>query len=409
MRRIGKLIAGVTLLWAAASAGQEVGRVLPPWSAGVLDIHQVNAAAGDCAFLILPDGTTMLIDAGATRPTTGRQVPMKPNASREPGEWIARYVRHMLAHQARPAIDYGCLTHFHSDHMGPVYDDSPVVASGAYKIAGFTEVGHRVPMRKVIDRGWPDYDWPRKLDDATMLNYRAFLKWNTEHKGMTVERFEPGRNDQIVLVRAPEKYPNFEVRNIAANATVWTGAGAETRYLYPTEGARPERPPENNCSIAFRMRYGKFDYFTGGDLTGAHVTGPAWRDVETPVAKAVGPVDVSVLNHHGYLDSQNAFFVSTLRPRVWINPVRDACHPGHSVYRRIMSRQLYPGPRDLFTTNFHPASRMVIVGENDPATSYQGHIVVRVAPGGNTYKVIILDDSAETFKVTAVYGPYESR
>ena len=39
-------------------------------------------------------------------------------------------------------------------------------------------------------------------------------------------RLSPGRNDQIVLVRDPKAYPQFEVRNIAANGDVWTGDAA---------------------------------------------------------------------------------------------------------------------------------------------------------------------------------------
>ena len=41
--------------------------------------------------------------------------------------------------------------------------------------------------------------------------------------------------------------------------------------------------------------------------------------------------------------------------------------------------------------------------------SDQGHILIRVDPGGAAYRVIVLDDSAETYKVTAVHGPYGSR
>jgi hypothetical protein len=32
-----------------------------------------------------------------------------------------------------------------------------------------------------------------------------------------------------------------------------------------------------------------------------------------------------------------------------------------------------------------------------------------VAPGGASYQVIILDDSAETYAVKAVHGPFASR
>jgi hypothetical protein len=41
--------------------------------------------------------------------------------------------------------------------------------------------------------------------------------------------------------------------------------------------------------------------------------------------------------------------------------------------------------------------------------SLQGHIVVRVLPGGKTYYVIILDDSREDGPVKAVFGPYASK
>jgi hypothetical protein len=44
----------------------------------------------------------------------------------------------------------------------------------------------------------------------------------------------------------------------------------------------------------------------------------------------------------------------------------------------------------------------------DRLSSSQGHIVIRVAPGGATYQVIILNDSAETFTVTKVFGPFTS-
>ena len=37
---------------------------LPKWEKGYLDIHHINTGRGSCAFLILPDGTNMMIDAG---------------------------------------------------------------------------------------------------------------------------------------------------------------------------------------------------------------------------------------------------------------------------------------------------------------------------------------------------------
>ena len=45
----------------------------------------------------------------------------------------------------------------------------------------------------------------------------------------------------------------------------------------------------------------------------------------------------------------------------------------------------------------------------DKAASTQGHVVIRVAPGGASYRVFVLDDSDEAMRVKAVFGPYASQ
>jgi hypothetical protein len=394
-----------------ACAGQTTGQTLPAWSPGVLDIHYINTGKGDSAFFILPDGTTLLVDAGHTLRPPPRVTPQRPDASRTPGEWIARYIGRML--QGRPRrIDYALLTHFHGDHMGEIGPGTTPSVSGRYKLAAIAEVAEAIPIGKMLDRGWPDYNFPAPLDNEMMRNYRAFLNWQTGNKGLRVERFQPGRNDQITLLRDSSKYPQFEIRNISANGEVWTGRGTATMQHFPPLDKIPERdwPVENMCSIAFRLRYGKFDYFNGGDMPGLPSEGsPTWHDIETPVAKAVGSVDVHDLNHHGFHDAANAFFLSTLRPRVHILSVYAPSHPGHRVLGRLLSPRLYPGARDIFATNLMEATRIVIGDGLNALKSAQGHIVVRVDPGGSSYRVIILDDSAETYRITAVHGPYESK
>ena len=353
----------------------------------------------------------MLLDAGDGGNLPPRGTPPKPDASHTPGEWIGRYIRHMLAHDASPVLDYGYLTHFHDDHMGHPAATSKT-ARGGYKLTGITEVGEMVPIKLMLDRGWPDYNYPAPLNDPTVTNYRAFLDWQRKNNGMQVERLKPGRNDQIVLRRDAAKYPNFEVRNIAANGEVWTGVGTNTRAYQPRiADLKPEEyPTENMCSMVIRVSYGKFDFYSGGDIPGARRDGaPLWNDMETPVAQVVGPVEVSVLNHHGNRDSQNAFFVASLRPQVFLIPVWSADHPGHDVLERMYSERLYPGPRDVFATNMLEANRLVIGPLLDRLKSAQGHIVVRVEPGGERFRVIILDDSAESYRVKAIHGPYQSR
>ena len=395
----------------AALVAQPLGQPLPRWTPGTLDIHQINTGRGNAGFLIFPDGTTMLLDAGDGGRLPPRGTTPKPDASRTPGDWIGRYIRQALAHDPAPAIDYAYLTHFHDDHMGNS-GATTKTGKGGYKLSGITEVAEAIPFRKMLDRGWPTYDYPSPSKDPHLANYRTFLAWQQKANGLTVERLRPGRNDQIVLKRDPAKYPNFEVRNIAANGEIWTGVSTNTREIFPLiKDLRPEDyPSENMCSLAIRISYGKFDYFSGGDIPGILQYGaPVWNDVETPVAQAVGPVEVAILNHHGNRDSQNAYYLAALRPQVLIIPVWSSDHPGHDVLDRIYSRRTYPGQRDVFATNMIEANKMVIGELLDRLKSSQGHIVIRVAPGGSEFRVIILDDSAEGLNVMAVHGPYLSR
>jgi hypothetical protein len=254
----------------ALLAQDTVGRELSPWQPGMLEIHQISTGRGNSGLYIFPDGTTMLVDAGENARKTPRHTPDRPDTSHPAGEWIARYIRHALRHEAQPALDYVLLTHFHGDHMGDPSDGSPASKSGAYKLTGLTYVGESFKFGKLMDRGWPDYSYPALLQDRATANYRAFVKWQTERNGLKVERFAPGRNDQVVLLRDAKKYPDFEFRNIGANGEVWTGVGTATRKHFPLLDAVPRAdwPSENMCSTSFRLSYGKFDYFNGADIPG---------------------------------------------------------------------------------------------------------------------------------------------
>ena len=412
-RRI--LLLSCLCVWRAwiASTGQAqtVGEVLPEWSEGSLDIHQINTGKGNSALVIFPDATSLLIDAGATASAEPISAPAWPDSSRQPGEWIARYVKHVLPPRNEAELDYVLISHFHDDHMGSPGEHSPMASKGQYKLSGLTEVAEYLHIRKLIDRGWPDYDWPASWANESSDNYRSFIKWQQENRDLVMEKFKPGHKDQIVLVHEPDKYPGVEVRNIASNGWIWTGVGDEASFHFPDVKnlANEDRPGENLLSNVIRLSYGAFDYFTGGDIPGIVDTGvPVWQDLETPIAKVVGPVEVNVLNHHGYSDSTNAFFLKTLRPRVHIIPAWSPTHPGQRVLYRLYSERLYPGPRDVFTTNLLPASRLALGSWMLKFQSEEGHIVVRVAPGGDEYTVIILDSSSEEFRIKSVHGPYTS-
>jgi len=62
---------------------------------------------------------------------------------------------------------------------------------------------------------------------------------------------------------------------------------------------------------------------------------------------------------------------------------------------------------DVFITNVSPATARTTYGV-EKARSTQGHVVIRVAEGGASYRVFVLDDGDEEMRVRAVVGPYAS-
>jgi len=407
--RLFLMVVAVAVAATVARAEDVVGRPVSAWQPGMLDIHQISTGRGNAGLYIFPDGTTLLVDAGELPGQSPKRTPARPDGTRGAGEWVVRYLRHALRHDPQPALDYVLLTHFHQDHMGEVAKDMPVSPHG-YTLTGVTRVLEDVKVGKLLDRGWPDYRNATHPESPFMKNYRACVTWQAGQNGLQVERFVPGRNDQVVLRRQPQKYPQFEFRNVAASGEIWTGQDAATEQKMPPLDSIPRNkwPDENVFSIAFRLSYGKFKFFNGGDLPGIRKNSPAWYDMETPVAKVVGPVDAAILDHHGYLDAMNESLVAALRARVWTISVWDAHHPTPSVWERLQSERLYPGAREIFATDVHPDARLAIK-DIDRMASGHGHILLRVSPGGSEYRVTIVDDTSESHNVTKVSGPYRSR
>lgn len=409
---------------ATACFSQQKNRQLPPWEKGMLDIHHINTGRGDAAFAILPDGTTLLLDAGdmsETHPRTlsARNAPLVPDKSKTAPGWIVDYIDQFFPSGAKRQLDYALITHFHDDHFGEMDSLRKKAPETDYFLTGITEVGHFIPIKKMMDRG---FSYPINLKDeavqneerfkkdaygmmATLKNYWKFLEFQHQNKGMDYERLIPGKVDQIGMVYHRDHH-DFSIRNIAVNGTVWTGVNADTLALF-----RPGNyPGENSLSTCIKISYGPFDYFTGGDISGIDAYGSTdLNALESHIAPVIGAVDVAILNHHGNRDSQNAYYVRTLRPRIWIQQNWSSDHPGEEVLRRITSKSLYPGERDLFSTTMLPPNKEVIGGKLEQYKSQNGHIVLRVYPHGTRYEIHILDDRSPKRELMETFGPYEAR
>jgi beta-lactamase superfamily II metal-dependent hydrolase len=386
---------------------QEKGNTLPAWKQGEMEIHHIYTGRGEAAFCIFPDGTTMIIDAGDIGPYTDPRTPhLSPDESRHAGEWIARYILKRLEPLKQKSVDYMFLTHIHDDHMGGAFQDYPVTKKGGdYILSGITEVGEFISFGKMIDRGWPEYNYPSPLKGNTLANYKKFVQWNIDHSGMKTEQFIPGADKQFMLVKNPSAYKDlFSIRNIVSNGEVWTGTGDQTKHLFP-EGATVD---ENKCSAGIRISYGAFDYFNGGDLSGRlQLNTPAWRDIETPVGQVVGPVEVCEVNHHAYVDAMTDSFIASVQPQVFVVQVWNTTHLSLNVLQSMISRNLYPGDRNIFMTFIPEVTRQYLGEENMKNVSGSaGHIVIKVAPGGKQFSVIQITPSDESGIITGVYGPY---
>ena len=402
------------------------------WIQGYLDLHHINTGRGSAAYYVFPDGTTLLFDAGEQDPTnertrSARNSIIRPNDSKRAYEWVANYIRQVAPVDRKPVLNYAILSHFHEDHMGSWYENAPRSSNGNYVLTGITGIAELFTIETLLDRGYPSYKIPFDMKSPafeervknnppayrywkTMNNYFSFITQREKEK-LANGNIQAGSRTQIKMKYGPQRYPGFFVRSVKSNGQVWTGTNTNATEHFPMfrQDDPATFPTENALSQVITIHYGNFIYYTGGDIPGNINYGqPSWMDMETPVAKAVGAVDVATMDHHGNRDALNEFMVKTLRPRVWIEQVWSSDHPGHEVLIRATTPYLYEGPRDLFATNMLQANRDVIGPLIDRSyKSQQGHILVRVLPGGNSYYVIILDDSVEKLRVKDVFGPYE--
>lgn len=376
----------------------------PKWQEGYLDIHHINTGNGDTSFFIFPDGTTMLFDAGLIhkeafekkyRPL--KATTTKPTDSLSAAQWTANYIKQIILKDSI-AIDYALVSHFHDDHYGSL-----------------VELGNIIPIKKIIDRNYPDYDFPFDLKKHLSHDnvFKAYLSF-IEENHIPAQKLQVGNDKQITLLNYSGKYPTFTIRNIKSNATIWTGKDNDTIEYFAAKDMIDHykgKYNENPLSLALKISYGDFDYFTGGDNTGLQGFGlPYWFDVETPIAKAVGKVETITLNHHGNRDATNEFFINTLDPKVIIQQSWCSDHPGQEVYQRLIYKDKDADGRDLYATNLHDETKTTYgPWFVDNYKSMQGHIVIRVHPEGKLYEVIILNDSSSTLEVKETFGPYYTK
>lgn len=391
----------------AISAVEAKPKYLKNWSEGYMDIHHISTGRGPSIFFMLPDGTRLLVDAGdlgdPSRWTHKEIMPAVPNDSKRPAEWIARYIEHFSKPLNKDLyLDYAMITHFDTDHYG-ILDHLAITVEGKpYKYTGMTHLANLVEIRKMIDRGYPNYDYPtaekfRKRNGKLFKNYELLLK-EREAKGLKNEQFAVGSDKQLVLNNNAALYPTFRIQNIAGNGRIWTGKGTDTRAIVPANAPEGAALNENSSSCVFRLEYGDFAYYMGGDISGtwSKKKNNPWNDVQSQVSKVIGTVDVALADHHGYRDSMNDNLLKALQTNAIVLPVWDLYHPHPNAMKRIINNGVTEVfPAGMTEENLAKLTEQGLAKEIRPS----GHIVLRVYNGGKKYQIFVLNDRSLDYEI----------
>lgn len=406
----------VALLIAAGciSDQNEVGKPYKGWEQGEFDIHHIHTGMGEANFFIMPDGTSMLIDSGDMGPNDPeweqpKLFPAMPDCEYHPGKHVGRYILRVNPHG--DYVDYFMSSHFHDDHFGTATRGAQVTQgrNPDYVLSGLAETAEYIKFGKFYDRGYPEYDYPVVMNDMHLDNYRKVVAYHVRENGSVQEKFNVGELNQIGMTHDPGKYDDiFSIRNLAANGEVWTGEGAETIRYYDLNPANLTMDHnENTKSIAIRIDYGPFSYYTGGDLSeGVQNEYCSEVNIEAKVGEVCGEVDVCKTNHHAYKDAMTEDFVNAVNPDHYISCAWDIWHTQPQLMERMLAR--------TDGMIFHQFVWPEFLEEHKNASWYDrlykdgGHIVVKAYDKGRSYKIYILDSTNEDMTVKAVFGPYSA-
>ena len=369
---------------------------LPAWSEGYLDIHSINSGRGECTLVIMPDGTSMMIDAGEYYTTSETAVEQKPSAAVRPFKVYTAYAKYFLSATGHDFLDYFLLTHYHIDHMGQVRGSYGTSGNG-YTRSGVMAVYDDLPILKLVDRCGPD-NTPGTSDysEAVYEEFRKFAEYRRSHDGMAWYQINLNASGNYAKQFAPKYNPSCgcTVYNVSGNGKYWNGSGFTSMSV----------SAENACCASVLISYGDFDYLNTGDVG---TQSGMLQEIASGLGKGV---DAMKAGHHMYYNTFNdSWTAEILQPQVTIAQIFDSDKPGDPSFG------LYRQYGDVFCTNLHPGrlDNSVELKAGTPVSNlgskvrdYGGHFVIRVSPGGTQFYVYKLRDTDFSYTVEATYGPY---
>ena len=255
-------VAGVCFFFALAEPSQAEA---PPKA---LKIYFVDVEGGQATLFVTPEGQSLLIDTG-----------WPGNAGRDADRIVAAARKAGLS-----KIDFVLLTHYHVDHAG-----------------GVPQLFARIPVGAFIDHGANREPGERETEQS----WEAYEKLvSSQH----VKRI-------IAKVGAVLPIEGLRAEVVSSDGDLLQkplpGAGAQNPACSATE-SRPADQTENARSLGTIITFGKVRILDLGDLT--------WdKEVELvcPINK-LGPVDIFIVSHHGWLQSNSPALLAAISPRIAI-------------------------------------------------------------------------------------------
>ena len=407
----------------ANSFDVKVGEPLPAWSEGCLDIHAINSGRGECTFFVLPDGTSLCVDAGEIGTTGGEhpRVDAKPDADTRAYKVYSEYIKAYLP-KGDTSMDYMLMTHFHNDHFGTTnstYEKTTRDGRYTYPLTGIMALYDEVPFDKIIDRAFDENSDYKTVVESTGQDYNPgygyyeqFITWARGSKGLVVEKAVNGSESQLALVNKPSEYPDFKIQINAVNGWYWNGS--KSVDAYSLNRLLGKQPSENGNSISFLLSYGDFDYLTSGDA-GANT------NIENNLARSINrKIEAMKAHHHFAWETMSATSMEIYQPTVVVSHCfydhqpdmghqwmcGDTDYTGTSTQAFQTAWGSYSGEKHWFFTNIHPTTASTYPYEVAKMASQNGHVVIRVAKGAEFYYVYVLDDTDMNYNVKSIHGPF---